>query len=89
VILIGRRVPYERFTPWLTQFATREELERRHETVFRFFRTTDPAEALAIARGLGARFVCLYGQDRLRFDAGQWPVIHSEPGARCLSLPSP
>jgi hypothetical protein len=89
VILIGRRVPYERFTPWLTQFATREELERRHETVFRFFRTTDPAEALAIARGLGARFVCLYGQDRLRFDAGTWPVIHSEPGARCLSLPSP
>jgi hypothetical protein len=89
VILIGRRVPYERFTPWLTQFATRDDLERRHETVFRFFRTTDPAEALAIARGLGARFVCLYGQDRLRFDAGQWPVIHSEPGARCLGLPSP
>src|SRR5207244_33717 len=28
VILIGRRVPYERFTPYLTQFATREELER-------------------------------------------------------------
>ena len=89
VILIGRRVPYERFTPWLTQFATRDELERRHETVFRFFRTTDPAEALAIARGLGARFVCLYGQDRLRFDASLWPVIHYEPGARCLSLPSP
>jgi hypothetical protein len=89
VILIGRRVPYERFTPWLTQFATREELERRHETVFRFFRTADQAEALAIARELGARFVCLYGQDRLRFDTGAWPVVHSEPGARCFALPPP
>jgi hypothetical protein len=89
VILIGRRVPYERFTPWLTQFATRDELERRHETVFRFFRTPDATEALGIARGLDARFVCLYGQDRLRFETGAWPVVHSEPGARCLSLPTP
>src|SRR6185503_4693398 len=83
VILIGRRVPYERFTPYLTQFAAREDLERRHETVFRFFRTTDATEARAIAQSLGARFVCLYGQDRLRFDASTWPVIHSEPAARC------
>ena len=89
VILVGRRVPYERFTPWLTQFATRDELERRHETVFRFFRTADATEALGIARDLGARFVCLYGQDRLRFETGAWPVVHSEPGARCLSLPTP
>ena len=44
VILIGRRVPYERFTPYLTQFAPREALERRHETVFRFFRTHDRAK---------------------------------------------
>jgi hypothetical protein len=88
VILIGRRVPYERFTPWLTQFATREELERRHQTVFRFFRTTDATEASYIAQSLGARFVCLYGQDRLRIDTSAWPVIHSEPGASCLRLPS-
>ena len=89
VILIGRRVPYERFTPYLTQFARREDLERRHETVFRFFRTTDPAEAAAIARALDARFACLYGQDRLRFDTGAWPVVHDEAGARCLRLPTP
>jgi len=89
VILIGRRVPYERFTPYLTQFAAREDLERRHETVFRFFRTTDATEARAIAQSLGARFVCLYGQDRLRFDASTWPVIHSEPAARCSSLAAP
>jgi len=89
VILIGRRVPYERFTPYLTQFATREALERRHGEVFRFFRTADAGEALAIARGLEARFVCLYGADRLRFDASAWPVVHSEPGASCLRLPAP
>lgn len=89
VILIGRRVPYERFTPYLTQFATRDELERRHETVFRFFRTADAAEARSIAQSLGARFVCLYGADRLRFDTGPLPVVHSEDGARCLSLSAP
>ena len=66
VILIGRRVPYERFTPWLTQFASAAELEARHEVVFRFFRTTDAEEAMSIARGLGARYVVLYGPDRLR-----------------------
>ena len=90
VILIGRRVPYERFTPYLTQFATREELERRHETVFRFFRTTDATEALEIARGLGARFLCLYGRDRVRFDAPDaLEAIHSEPDARCFALRLP
>jgi hypothetical protein len=87
VILIGRRVPYERFTPYLTQFATREDLERRHETVFRFFRTTDTSEAVAIARGLDARFVCLYGPDRLRFDtAAVLEPVHVEAGARCFLI---
>ena len=42
---------------------------RRH--VFRFFRTTDPAEAMAIAQSLGARYVALYGADRVRFDSGR------------------
>ena len=68
VILIGRRVPYERFTPWLTQFAPAAALEARHEVVFRFFHTTDADEAMAIARCLGARYVVLYGRDRVRFD---------------------
>jgi hypothetical protein len=83
VILIGRRVPYERFTPWLTQFASRQALEERHETVYRFFRTTDAGEARAIASGLGARYVALYGADRLRFDTtGFLEPLHDEPGAR-------
>jgi len=83
VILIGRRVPYERFTPWLTQFAPAAQLEARHEVVFRFFRTSDPQEAMAIARALGARYVVLYGADRLRFDpTGHLVLIHEEDGAR-------
>jgi hypothetical protein len=87
VILIGRRVPYERFTPWLTQFAPAPALEARHDVVYRFFHTSDPVEAMAIARGLGARYVALYGADRLRFDAaGLLVPVHEEDGARVYRL---
>jgi hypothetical protein len=84
VVLAGRRVPYERFTPFMAQFVAAEDLERRHQAVFRFFRTADRAEALAIARGLGARYLCLYGTDRVRFDtSGLLEPLHEEPQARC------
>jgi hypothetical protein len=87
VILIGRRVPYERFTPWLTQFAPAPALEARHDVVYRFFHTSDTAEALAIARALGARYIALYGGDRLRFDsAGLLVPIYEENGARVYRL---
>jgi hypothetical protein len=85
VVLISRRVPYERFTPWLTQFAPRDALEQRHEQVFRFFRTHDRAEAMAIASALDARFVALYGADRLRFDtAGALDPIYEDGTVRIL-----
>ncbi len=87
VVLFGRRVPYERFTPYFTQFATAEALERRHETVFRFFHTTDRDEAMAIARELHARYLCLYGGDRVRFDAaGLLEPVDLRPEARCYGL---
>jgi hypothetical protein len=90
VILAGRRVPYERYTPYLTQFAPRQFLDRRHGIVFRFFRAHDGGEALALARRLAARFVCLYGSDRVRFDgAGVLVPVHEEPGARCYRLAGP
>jgi len=91
VILAGRRVVYERFTPYSTQFAPAEELLRRHERVYRFFRTTDPAEAAAIAREWGAVLVCLYGSDRLRFDpAGLLLPVSEDPMARVYRvLPAP
>jgi len=87
VILAGRRVPYERFTPYLTQFASREALQARHEVVYRFFRTPDREEARAIARGLGASFVALYGHDRVRFEtAGFLGPIYEEPEARLYRI---
>jgi hypothetical protein len=89
VILAGRRVAYERFSPYLTQFASRQELEHRHQLVYRFFRTDSRAEARAIARALDARFVALYGRDRLRFDADGWlQPLHEEDGARLYRLRS-
>lgn len=90
VLLAGLRVPYERYTPFRTQFGSREELDRRHETVYRFFRTTDPGEALGIARTLGASFLALYGTDRVRFDpAGLLEPVHEEQGARAYRILSP
>jgi hypothetical protein len=87
VILAGRRVPYERFTPYLTQFASKRDLEARHEVVYRFFRTTSREEAMAIARSLGASFVALYGPDRVRFDAtGLLDPVHQEEGARVYRI---
>jgi hypothetical protein len=90
VVLIGRRVPYERFTPYLTQFAPREALLARHETVYRFFRATDREEALGISHALDARFVALYGRDRVRFDpAGILEPVHEEEGARVYRIVYP
>ncbi len=87
VVLAGRRVPYERFTPYLTQFASRRDLEARHQAVYRFFRTTSREEALAIARSLDARFVALYGLDRVRFDPqGLLEPVHEEEGARVYRI---
>lgn len=87
VILIGRRVPYERFTPYLTQFAPRAALEGRHQQVYRFFQTNDQAEARGIARSLGARFLALYGRDRIRFEGnGVLVPVYEEPDARIFEL---
>ena len=55
VVLAGRRVTYERFTPYLTQFVAKADLEARHAAVYRFFRTESRDEALAdraLARGV-------------------------------------
>jgi hypothetical protein len=90
VILIGRRVPYERFTPYLTQFASSAALEERHSHVYRFFQTTDRTEALEIARHLGARFLALYGRDHIRFDGtGVLVPLYEEPEARVFELRLP
>jgi hypothetical protein len=83
VVLASQRVLYERFTPYLTQFAPADELRRRHEALYRFFRTSDREEAAAIARSLDTRYLCLYGSDRIHFDPrGVLTPLHEEEGAR-------
>lgn len=87
VVLAGRRVTYERFTPYLTQFASKADLEARHATVYRFFRTESRDEALTIARSLGASFLALYGSDKVRFDTtGVLESVHEEAGARVYRI---
>jgi hypothetical protein len=83
LVLLGLRVPYERFTPYLTQFATRAALEERHELVYRFFHTEDTAEAESLARTLDARYLCLYDTDRVRFDlASAYDPVYEDAEAR-------
>ena len=84
VVLAGRRVPYDRFTPWMTQFASPEALQARHAELRAFLDTRDPAEAVRLAGQLGARFLCIYDTDRLRFDPRTVTTpVHDEPGAYC------
>jgi hypothetical protein len=87
VVLIGRRVPYERFTPWLTQFASAAELDARHALVHAFFQTRDAEEARGIAQQLHARLVCLYRAERVRFDPeGLLEPIDLQPEARLYRI---
>jgi hypothetical protein len=87
VVLAGRRVPYERFSPFLAQFAPPAFLRERHEAVLRFFRAHEAREARAAARALTAKFVCLYGDERVQFDmeAVLAPLFVS-PEARCYEI---
>jgi len=87
VVLAGRRIPYTSYIPFFTQWATRAELGARLATVRRFFETTDPAEARAIARSLGARYLCLYGSDRVLFaPAGLLRPIGEESDTRVYEI---
>ena len=83
----GRRVTYERFTPYLTQFASKADLEARHATVFRFFRTRAATRRSTIARPLGATYLALYGSDRVRFDTtGVLEAVYEEADARVYRI---
>lgn len=87
VVFGARRVPFERFTPYLTQFAARNALEERHAQVAAFFRTRDPEQARALARALRAHVLCLYDGERVRFPTeALLDLVHSEPGARVYRI---
>jgi hypothetical protein len=87
MVLAGRRVPYTRFIPYLYQVASHDALARRLETVRRFFKTTDAAEALAVARELGARYVCLTGDDAFAFPhTGILRPLIEEPNVKVYEI---
>jgi hypothetical protein len=84
---VGRRVVYERFSTYLTQFAPPAELRRHHRILARFFGSRDAAEALSLARSVNGRYVCLYWNQRLNLDDQTVLVpVHEERGARCYRI---
>lgn len=87
MVLAGRRVPFTRFIPYLYQVAPRGALLERIETVRRFFRTRDAGEALALARRLGAGYVCLMGDDAFAFaDDGVLRPLVEEPNVSVYAI---
>ena len=89
IVFIGRRVAYTDYMPYMRQFASAPVLHERRELVRRFFRTGDPSEALAIARGLGARFVYLFGPQGIGIDPETvLEPIYVEGNARVYRIPT-
>jgi hypothetical protein len=87
MVFAGLRVPYTRSLPYMTQFASRPALEERLETVKSFFRTDDPQEALLLARRLDARYLCLYGDDRVAFPPrGVLVPVYETPETRVYRI---
>jgi hypothetical protein len=72
VILAGRRVLLEGYTPYLTQFASATELRRRRKELTDLFRAESSEAARAQAAALGGAFVCLYGDQSLPFGPADW-----------------
>ena len=88
-VLARQRVVYERFTPYLTQFAPADELRRRHEALFRFFRTKDRDEALAIARS-SAPATCACTETTASASSGGMLVpLTEEPEGRAYRIADP
>ncbi len=72
VILAGRRVVLESYTPYLTQFAPVSELRRRRRLLGELFRAESEQAARALSKDLGASFLCLYGSQSFAFDTSAW-----------------
>jgi hypothetical protein len=87
IVFIGRRVPFASYFPFLSQWVPRAVLDDRRRSVQRFFETEDREEALRLARALGARGLCLYGSDAVRFETKGLTEIFRGEIARVYALP--
>jgi hypothetical protein len=72
VILAGRRVVLEGYTPYLTQFAPVSDLRRRRRLLGELFRAESQEAARGVVQELGGSFVCLYGSQSFGFDTSGW-----------------
>jgi hypothetical protein len=90
MVLIGWRVPYSRFIPYLYQVAPPAELRLRLERVRAFFKAREAEQALEVARELNARYVCLFGEDDVDFPkAGVLRPVYEEDNARVFEIVDP
>jgi hypothetical protein len=88
IVLVGRRVPYTHYMPYMRQFAPADALKDRERDVRDFFRTTDPAEARRIARRLGARFVYLFGPQSIAPEVeASLRSLYVDEGCRLYEIP--
>jgi hypothetical protein len=88
IVLVGRRVPFTHYMPYMRQFAPADVLKDKERDVRNFFRTADPAEARQIARRLGARFVYLFGPQSIApaVEAGL-RSLYADEGCRLYAIP--
>jgi hypothetical protein len=87
VVLIGRRVLLEGYTPYLTQFAPVAELRRRRQDLVDLFRAESSDDARRRAKALGGSVLCLYGDQSLPFDPGDWlRLVYDHPEARVYRI---
>jgi hypothetical protein len=88
IVFVGRRVAFTQYMPYLRQFAPAPILREREELVRTFFRTSDAAEARAIADRLGARFVYLFGPQTIapQVEADLLQPIFLEEGVRLYRI---
>jgi hypothetical protein len=88
IVFVGRRVAFTQYMPYMRQFASLQVLRERERSVRAFFRTTEPTEAAAIARGLGARFVYLLGPQSVAAPVEEELLepIYAEEGVRVYRI---
>jgi hypothetical protein len=88
IVFVGRRVAFTHYMPYMTQFAPASEIRARESQVREFFRTEDPAVAFGLAKGLGARYVYLYGTQTIAPDVeAKLEALYANGGARLYRIP--
>jgi len=90
VVLAGRRVAFSNYIGYWRQFVDPERLRERDRLVRAFFRSSEPSNAVAIARSLRADFVYLTGSQKVDFDPrGVLEPLFERDGERVFRIREP